>query len=128
VKIEEKVKSPFSLAPALKFWLFILFIKFVAWIGLLYKEVFLWDFFYYIFWIISWFADVDAITQTMATQSHEGSVVAKLAITTILLAVMSNNIVKSSMAYKFWGKVFWKIVISAFGLSILLWVVGILLV
>ncbi|EKE29829.1 MAG: hypothetical protein ACD_2C00091G0015 [uncultured bacterium (gcode 4)] len=127
VDLDEKMESPFSLAPALKFWLFILFIKFIAWIWLLYKELFLGDFFYYIFWIISWFADVDAITQTMATQSQEWSVTAKLAITTILLAVMSNNVVKSSMAYKFWWKVYWKIVMGAFWLSIVLGLAGIFL-
>lgn len=125
--IEEKIESPFSLMPALKFWLFIVFIKFIAWLWLLYKDIFFWDFFYYIFWIISWFADVDAITQTMTTQSREWLLVAKIAVSTILLAVMSNNIVKSSMAYKFWDKLFGKIVALAFWLSIILGIMAIII-
>lgn len=127
VNVEEKVKSPFSIIPALKFWLFILFIKFVAWIWLIYKDLIWWDMFYYLFWIISWFADVDAITQTMTLQSKELLVDSKIAIATILLAVMSNNIVKGSMAYKFWAKKFSKIVAFAFTISIILWIFWILL-
>ncbi len=127
VKVEEKVESPFSIAPAIKFWLFILFIKFIAWIWILYKDVFLWDFFYYIFWIISWFADVDAITQTMSNDSKDMLILPTLASSTILLAVMSNNIVKASMAYRFWNKSFWKKVAFAFWISMLLGLLGLVL-
>lgn len=125
ISVEEKIESPFRIAPAIKFWLLILFIKFIAWIWLVYKDVFGWAYFYYVFWVISWFADVDAITQTMATQSKEWLLLSKIAVSTIILAVMSNNVVKASMSYKFWDKHFWKIVSVAFGISIVLWIAGI---
>jgi len=127
ISSEDKMKSPFSITPALKFGLFILFIKFIAWIWLLYKDVIGGDYFYYVLGIISWFADVDAITQTMTLQAKDGLVLGALAVSTILLAVMSNNIVKTSIAFKFWDKKFWKIVASAFLLSIALGVVGIII-
>lgn len=125
VDIEEKVKSPFSILPALKFGGFVLFIKFVANIGLVYKDVWGEKLFYYILWIISGLADVDAITQTMASQSKEWALVASIATTTILIAVMSNNIVKASIAYKFWEKEFWKNVMMSFIFSILAGIIGI---
>lgn len=124
VWVSDKMESPFSIVPALKFWLFILFIKFIAGIGLLYKDIIGWDLFYYALWIISWFADVDAITQTMTTQSKEWMVVWSIAVSTILIAVMSNNIIKGSVAFKFWGSKFSKIVILAFTISMVLWLVG----
>jgi uncharacterized membrane protein (DUF4010 family) len=71
VDMEEKVKSPFSILPALKFGGFVLFIKFVAGIGLIYKDVWGEKLFYYALAIMSGLADVDAITQTMASQSKE---------------------------------------------------------
>lgn len=46
-------------------------------------------------------ADVDAITQTMSSNAKDGLVAASLAVTTILIAVMSNNMVKGSIAIKF---------------------------
>ncbi len=125
VDIEEKVKSPFSILPALKFGWFVLFIKFVANIGLVYKDVWGEKLFYYILWIISGLADVDAITQTMASQSKEGVLIASIATTTILIAVMSNNIVKASIAYKFWEKEFWKNVMMSFVFSIVAGIIGI---
>lgn len=43
---------------------------------------------------MSGLADVDAITQTMASNAKEGLIVASLAVSTILIAVMANNMVK----------------------------------
>lgn len=123
--IEWKVESPFRVMPAIKFWAFVLLLKFIAWIGVLYKDIW-WEWlFYYAFWIVSWFADVDAITQTMTVQSRDLLVTSKIAVSTILLAVMSNNIVKWLIAVKFWEKEFWKKVMYAFLISMIMWIGGI---
>ena len=126
--IESSLESPFSIMPALKFWLFVLAIKFIASIGLLYKDIW-WEWlFYYVLWIISWFADVDAITQTMTIQSREFLVSSNIAVSTILLAVMSNNLVKWTIALKFWDKLYWKIIMTTFLISIALWIFWIIII
>ncbi|USN58418.1 MAG: DUF4010 domain-containing protein [Candidatus Peribacteria bacterium] len=51
--------------------------------------------------IISGLADVDAITQTMAVEAGVGNVMSTVAVYTVLIAVMSNNFVKGTMAWKF---------------------------
>lgn len=63
-------------------------------------------------------ADVDAITQTMASESVTGNPSLMIASSTILIAVMSNNIVKASIAYRFGEKQFGKEVLTGFGSSI----------
>lgn len=50
--------------------------------------------------MISGLADVDAITMDMAGKSLDGSLSLVIASTTILIATMSNNIVKASIAYR----------------------------
>lgn len=128
VSIENNIESPFSIAPALKFALFILFIKFVAWIGILYKEVW-WEWvFYYVLWIISWLADVDAITQTMAVEAWVWNIAWTVATYTILIAVISNNLVKWSMAMKFWEKLFWKKVMWSFIITMVVWIVAMIVI
>lgn len=122
LNIENKIESPFSIKPAIKFWLFVLFLKFLAWIWVLYKDIWWESIFYYAFWIISWFADVDAITQTMTVQAKDMLVSSSIAVSTILLAVMSNNTVKWLIAFKFWDKYFWKYIALAFLVSIILWI------
>jgi uncharacterized membrane protein (DUF4010 family) len=126
LNIDSKIESPFSIKPAIKFWLFVLFLKFLAWIWVLYKDIWWESVFYYAFWIISWFADVDAITQTMTVQAKDMLVSSSIAVSTILLAVMSNNTVKWLIAFKFWDKSFWKYVAWAFIFSIILWVLWII--
>lgn len=126
VSVDEKMESPFRLIPALQFGIFVLFIKFVAAIGILYKDIWGEKVFYYIFGIISGLADVDAITQTMAVTAKEGGVVASLAVATILIAVMSNNMVKWSIALKFGDKNYWLKVMTSFIISMaagLVWIV-----
>lgn len=125
--IEQKIESPFSVIPALKFWLFVLFIKFLAWVGILYKDVFGEWLYYYALWIISWFADVDAITQTMSVSSINWWIAARIAVSTIIFAVMSNNIVKWTIALKFWEKSFWRKMMLSFIVSIMTWIFGIIL-
>lgn len=126
ITLEWKVESSFSLKPALKFWLFVLFLKFLAWIGVVYKDIWGESVFYYAFWIISWFADVDAITQTMSVQARDMLVNSSISVSTILLAVMSNNIVKWTIALKFWDKLFWRYVMMWFLVSMALWIGGII--
>lgn len=124
---EQKIESPFSVIPALKFGMFVLFIKFLAWIGILYKDIFGEWLYYYALWIISWFADVDAITQTMSVSSINWWVVAKIAVSTIIFAIMSNNIVKWIIALKFWEKSFWRKIMLSFLFSIVTWIIGIVI-
>jgi uncharacterized membrane protein (DUF4010 family) len=128
VNLEWKMESPFRILPALKFWAFVLFIKFIAALGLVYKDIWGEKLYYYILWIISWLADVDAITQTMTTQAEEWLVIGSIAVSTILLAVMSNNTVKWSIAYKFWEKRFGKWVVFSFLISTILWIIWIVIV
>lgn len=120
---EKKYKSPFSIVPALKFASFVLFIKFIAWVWALYKDVW-WDYFFYILWVISWLADVDAISQTMAVDAVDWKVWAELAAITIIIAVISNNLVKGSIALKFWERKFWISVMMWFVVSMIMWIVG----
>lgn len=124
VNLEWKMKSPFSIAPALKFWAFVLMIKFIAAVGLLYKDIWGENVFYYLLWIISWLADVDAITQTMAVQASDMLVPSFLASVTIILASISNNVVKGTIAYKFWEVNFWKGIALSFIFSMILWIIG----
>jgi uncharacterized membrane protein (DUF4010 family) len=121
IKTEEKdvYESPFQLVPALEFALIIVLIKFVAGIGLIYKAYINQSVFYPVLGALSGLADVDAITQDMASKSSEGSLPMFLAASTILIAVMSNNIVKASIAKGKWEKIFGTAVMTGFGISIL---------
>lgn len=120
VKIEEKntYESPFNLIPALEFAGIIVIIKFIAGIGLIYKSYINGAIFYPVLGAMSWLADVDAITQDMASKSAEWLLPMMLAASTILIAVMSNNFVKASIAWRFWEKLFGRAVMIGFGVSI----------
>ncbi|NDK09366.1 DUF4010 domain-containing protein [Candidatus Gracilibacteria bacterium] len=119
LSIEEKVQSPFSITPALKFAGFILLIKFIAAIGIIYKDIWGEGLFYYTLGIVSGLADVDAITQTMASDASSGGLGIVVAGTTILIAVMSNNLVKGTLAYRFGESQFGKKVLFTFVASAL---------
>lgn len=123
IEIDWKYESPFTIWPAIKFALFVLFIKFVAAIWSEYKDLW-WDYFYYLLWIISWLADVDAISQTMSVDAKDGKLLSGVASMTIIIAVMSNNIVKWLIAWRFWEKRFWKIVMWWFLVSMFFWIIG----
>lgn len=123
---EKKFSSPFSIWPALKFAWFVLIIKFIAWVGWLYKDVW-WDYFFYALWVISWLADVDAISQTMAVDSIDWKIWLEIAAITIIIAIISNNFVKWSIAYKFWEKRFWISVMLWFVVSMIMWIIWMLL-
>lgn len=115
--IEEKVKSPFRLAPALKFAAFIVMIKFIAALGIAYEGAIPQQVFYYGLGLISGLADVDAITQTMSSNAASWELALLLAGTTIIIAVISNNLVKGTLAYRFWETMFGRKVLATFVIS-----------
>lgn len=120
---KKKYSSPFSVWPALKFAWFVLIIKFISWVGWLYQDVW-WDYFFYVLWLISWLADVDAVSQTMSVDALDWKVAASLASMTIIIAIISNNFVKWWIAWKFWKRNFWVSVMMWFVVSMIMWVWG----
>ena len=112
-------ESPFRLVPAMQFALVIVAVKFVSGLGLIYKDILDPRIFNYALGAISGLADVDAITQDMASKAGEGSIALTIAASTILIAAMSNNIVKASIAYRWGERLFGRGVVTGFGLSIL---------
>ncbi|MBU2589997.1 MAG: MgtC/SapB family protein [Nanoarchaeota archaeon] len=113
---EIEFKQPFALGPAIKFGLFFTFIIFLSKVmHLLAGTAGL-----YITSIVSGFADVDAITLTMASLSKMGDISVKVAVTSIILAASSNTVVKAGMAY-FWGeKKFAKYIMGIFAVMLVL--------
>ena len=118
ISMETNMRSPFQIVPALQFAWLIVVIKYISGLGIVYKDIWGEWLFYSALGIISGFADVDAVTQTMAVDSGRGLITFSVAASTILLAVMSNNLVKWSIAWRFWNGVFWKKVMLSFALSI----------
>lgn len=68
---KNEYKSPFELVPALQFAGIVVAIKFIAGIGLIYKEHINASFFYPTLGALSGLADVDAITYEMSLKSAE---------------------------------------------------------
>jgi uncharacterized membrane protein (DUF4010 family) len=60
----------------------------------------------------------------MAVDAVDWKVWAELAAITIIIAVISNNLVKGSIALKFWEKKFWFAVMMWFVVSMIMWIVG----
>lgn len=121
ISIESNMRSPFQIAPALQFAWLIVIIKYISGLWIVYKDIW-WEWlFYSALGIISGFADVDAVTQTMSVDSGRGLITFWVAASTILLAVMSNNMVKGSIAWRFWNKEFGKKVMLSFLASIVAW-------
>ncbi len=112
-------ESPFRLVPAMQFALVIVAVKFVSGLGLIYKDILDPRIFNYALGAISGLADVDAITQDMASKAGEGSITLTIAASTILIAAMANNIVKASIAYRWGERLFGRGVVIGFGLSII---------
>lgn len=115
---EKNMRSPFRIVPALQFAGIIVIIKFISGVGIIYKDIWGEGLFYSALGIISGLADVDAITQTMATDSALWNITFTVAASTVLLAVMSNNFVKWSIAWRLWNPEFGKKVMGSFILSI----------
>ncbi len=117
VKQEAKAvafKSPFAIAPALKFGVFFAFILLMAKLlqGLYGSSGI------YIASVLSGLADVDAITISMATIASAGEITTTVAVTAIVLAVVSNTLVKAGIAYIFGGREFAKKVLICAGIII----------
>ena len=97
----------------------IVVVKFLSGLGIIYKAYLdpsIWN---YALGAISGLADVDAITQDMASKASEGNIALMIAASTILIAAMSNNVVKASIAYRFGDRVFGRWVAIGVGLSII---------
>lgn len=125
LEIKSDYKSPFTIWPAIKFAFFVLFIKFISAVWWEYKV--LGDYYYYILWTISWLADVDAISQTMAVDAKDWKLLSWVASMTIIIAVLSNNLVKWMIAWRFWERKFWNTVMGWFLVSMLFWIIGLVL-
>lgn len=108
-------KQPFALVPALKFGGLFLLVLFIARLAqLLFGDVGL-----YFTSVLSGLADVDAITLSMASLSKAGEIDSMVATTSIMLAVISNTLVKVGIAFFFGGKKFGRIILGVFSLVLL---------
>lgn len=125
--VHEEYQSPFSLIPAIQFALIIVVVKFVSGIGLIYQNLINAKVFYYVLGIFSGLADVDAITMDMSGKSLEWSLPLLIAASTILIATISNNVVKASISYRFGEKIYGRSVAIGFGISIILGLSAIIL-
>lgn len=125
-EMDGNYSSPFRLLPAMQFALIIVGVKFLAGVGLIYQDVISIHLFYYVLGMISGLADVDAITMDMAGKSADGTLSIILATSTILIATMSNNVVKAGIAYRFGEKTFGRQVAIGFGVSIIFGVLAII--
>ena len=115
VKSGMELKSPFSIIPALKFGMFFASVLLAA----KFANTYFGEAGIYAASIFSGLADVDAITLTMSTMSGKELIETGTAVTAIVLAAMSNTIVKSGIAYLFGIPRFGKLVGFVFGLMIL---------
>lgn len=120
---EKEYESPFQLIPAMQFAGLIVVIKFLSILGIIYKDTIPPEISNYGLAIISGLADVDAINMTYSTGAKSGDFTTIIAATTILIAVMSNNIVKASIAKRFGEREYGNAVITGFGISIVLGVI-----
>jgi uncharacterized membrane protein (DUF4010 family) len=94
-----EVKTPFAIIPALKFGAFFVFILAIS--KLLY--LFIGNNGVYLSGLISGLADVDAITLTLSTLSL-GALASRVAVVGIILAVLSNTLVKTGISFYMGGK------------------------
>lgn len=124
---ERKYESPFQLLPAIQFALLIAIIKFLSIVAKIFENDIPPEISNYGIAIISWLADVDAINMTYSEWAKAGTFSLIIASTTILIAVMSNNIVKSSIAYRFGEKEFGKRVFLGFWVSIIAGIITIII-
>jgi uncharacterized membrane protein (DUF4010 family) len=124
INVGENLTSPFSLKPALSFAVLIAFIKFLSGVGNIYKDVFAQlsfpGLFEYTLALISGLGDVDAITQTFGSSVAEGKTEISIAAIAIVIAVMSNSIVKGSIAWRFGEKDFGRTVMGTFLFSLIM--------
>lgn len=125
---EKEYESPFQLVPAMQFAGLIVIIKFLSILGVIYKDTIPPEISNYGLAIISGLADVDAINMTYSTGAKAGDFTEIIAATTILIAVMSNNVVKASIAKRFGEREYGKAVLTGFSISIVLGLIVIAMV
>lgn len=113
-------ESPFQLGSALKFASLIILIKFISMAGIIYQSFIPAKVSNYTLGLISGLVDIDPLVLTVAGEAKTGALLGLIAATTILIAVMSNNVVKSSIAYRFGEKEYGKKVLVSFAMSILI--------
>lgn len=117
---EKEYESPFQLVPAMQFAGLIVIIKFLSILGKVYQDYIPQEISSYGLALISGLADVDAINMTYATGAKAGDFTTIIAATTILIAVMSNNVVKASIAKRFGEREYGNAVMTGFAISIVL--------
>ncbi len=123
---KDSYESPFQLIPAMQFAWLIVVIKFISSLWFIYQDKIPLDISSYFLGLVSWLADVDAINLTVSEGARDSKLSLFIATTTILIAVMSNNTFKASVAYRFWEKLFGQKVLMGFGVSIALGLLTIL--
>lgn len=104
VSLDEKKReyeSPFKIIPALQFAGLIVLVKFVSQLGVIYQHIIPLEVSSYFIGLFSGLADVDGVNYIYSTAAKSGEISLLIASTTILIAVMSNNTVKASIAYRF---------------------------
>jgi len=124
---EHEYESPFQLIPALQFAGLIVLIKFISQIGVIYQNIIPLEVSSYFIGLFSGLADVDGVNYIYSTAAKSGEVSLLIATTTILIAVMSNNTVKASIAYRFGERNYGRKVLTGFGVSIIAGLVIILI-
>ncbi len=124
---KREYESPFKIIPALQFAGLIVIVKFVSQLGVIYQHIIPLEVSSYFIGLFSGLADVDGVNFIYSTAAKSGEISLLIASTTILIAVMSNNTVKASIAYRFGEKVYGKKVLIGFGVSIILGIITILL-
>ena len=118
VKARVHLSSPLRLGPALKFGAFFAVIIALTKIASVYfsaRGIYLVSFF-------SGFADVDAITLSLA-QLAKGTITSKVAENGILIGMLTNILAKGGIAYWLGGKQFGRIVLSFFLVLVLIGII-----
>ncbi len=110
------LESPFQVLPALKFALFFLVVsalsQFAAhWFGANGT---------YVISFISGFADVDAISISLSTQALLGQIAVFVATKGLIIAMMTNTVVKIIIAYLFGSREYFKSIAMSFGVIMIL--------
>lgn len=103
---KKEYESPFQLIPAIEFAGLIAVIKFLSIVGKAYENTIPPEISNYGLAIVSGLADVDAVNMIYSGNAKAGLISLIIASTTILIAVMSNNIMKATVAYHFGEKEF----------------------
>ena len=106
-----KLKNPFSLGPALKFGAFFVLILFIVRLA----QDYLGDSGLFAAAALSGLADVDAITLSISEQTKAGELIRGVGSIGITIAVVSNSVVKTGIAFYSGGIKFGRTVASGLG-------------